>query len=120
MLLSVVRGVFGVVAPRLSVPIRLVPTVSAFIAQVTVTPNQTLPGTKILETAVGGLMTAALVTCVSAVVFGGGAWAFGERRANLTAAHLGRRLVEGGLLGSVVIGGAVALVNNAFHLGGGF
>jgi hypothetical protein len=119
MLIVVVRDVVGVVVPMLSVPARL-SAAAGVVAQVSVSPNESLPGTKVLETAVGGLMTAALITCVSAVVFGGGAWAFGERRANLTAAHLGRRLVEGGLLGAVVIGGAVALVNHAFGLGGGF
>jgi hypothetical protein len=98
---------------------RLFGRLTSALGQVQVSPNQSLPGTQTLENAVGGLMTAALVVCVAAIVFGGGAWAFGERRANVTAAHLGRRLVEGGLLGGLLIGGAVALVNHAFGLGGG-
>ena len=106
--------------PLLRAPGQLTGRVLALFGDVQVKPNQSLPGTQMLENAVGGLMTAALVVCVAAIVFGGGAWAFGERRANLTAAHLGRRLVEGGLLGGVLIGGAVALVNRAFGLGGGF
>ena len=119
MLLTVVQVTLGAVALVLSGPLRLATAAAGLVAQVNVAPNQSLPGTKVLETAVGGLMTASLVTCVAAVVFGGGAWAFGERRANVTAAHLGRRLVEGGMLGAVVIGGATALVNHAFGLGGG-
>ena len=90
------------------------------LADISITQNSSVPGTSKVESLVGGLMTLGLAGCVAAVVFGGAAWGFGERRANFTAAHHGRRLVEGGLLGAVAIGAAVALVNQAVGVGLGF
>lgn len=87
---------------------------------INISPNTQIPGTTKIESLVGGTMTLALAGAVLAVVAGGGAWAFGERRANFTTAHVGRRLVEGGLLGGVIIGGASALINQAFGIGVGF
>ena len=91
-----------------------------FLADIAITQNSSIPGTDKVESLIGGLMTLGLAGCVAAVVFGGAAWGFGERRANFTAAHHGRRLVEGGLLGAVAIGAAVALVNQAMGVGLGF
>lgn len=90
------------------------------LADIAITQNSSIPGTGKVESLIGGLMTLGLAACVAAVVFGGAAWGFGERRANFTAAHHGRRLVEGGLLGAVAIGAAVALVNQAMGVGLGF
>ena len=90
------------------------------LADISITQNSSIPGTSKVEGLIGGLMTLGLAGCVAAVVFGGAAWGFGERRANFTAAHHGRRLVEGGLLGAVAIGAAVALVNQAMGVGLGF
>ena len=90
------------------------------LADISITQNSSIPGTNKVESLIGGLMTLGLAGCVAAVVFGGAAWGFGERRANFTAAHHGRRLVEGGLLGAVAIGAAVALVNQAMGVGLGF
>ena len=90
------------------------------LADISITQNSSIPGTAKVEGLIGGLMTLGLAGCVAAVVFGGAAWGFGERRANFTAAHHGRRLVEGGLLGGVAIGAAVALVNQAMGVGLGF
>ena len=91
-----------------------------FLADIAITQNSSIPGTSKVESLIGGLMTLGLAGCVAAVIFGGAAWGFGERRANFTAAHHGRRLVEGGLLGAVAIGAAVALVNQAMGVGLGF
>jgi hypothetical protein len=65
------------------------------------------------------MMTVALVACVAGVVLAGATWAFAERRANVTVAHSARRFAEGALLGAILVGAAVALINNAFGLGAG-
>lgn len=87
---------------------------------ISISANNSIPGTANIEQLVGGLMTLGLAACVTAVVIGGAAWGFGERRANFTYAHSGRRLVEGGLIGGLAVGAAVALVNQAFGIGLGF
>jgi hypothetical protein len=90
------------------------------LGAISITQNSSIPGTAKLETLIGGLMTLALAACVAAVLAGGGLWGFGERRGNFAFAHQGRRLVEGGLIGGVVIGAAVTLVNQATNIGLGF
>ena len=118
-------GAFGLVAQKASGVVlgltgRVTGLAGRLLADISIAQNSSIPGTSKVESLIGGLMTLGLAGCVAAVVFGGAAWGFGERRANFTAAHHGRRLVEGGLLGAVAIGAAVALVNQAVGVGLGF
>jgi hypothetical protein len=98
----------------------VVAVLAAATPNLDVSPNNSIPGTSTIQSLIGGLEFLALLACVAAVVAGGGAWAWGQRQANITVAHHGRRLAEGGLIGGLLIGGAVLLVSQAFGFGQAF
>jgi hypothetical protein len=83
-----------------------------------INPNNKLPGTAQLAHLVGGLMTWVLIACVVAILAGAATWGFGSKMGHMGAAQHGRVMVLGGVVGALVAGAAVALVNFAFGVGG--
>jgi hypothetical protein len=88
------------------------------VPAVSIKPNSNLPGTSQLTSLIGGMMTWVLLACVVAILAGAAAWGFGARFGNYSSQQSGRMMVLGGVVGALVSGAAVALVNFGFHLGG--
>lgn len=88
------------------------------VPAVSVSPNNNLPGTSQLTQLIGGMMTWVLLACVVAVLAGAAAWGFGARFGHYGSQQSGRMMVLGGVVGALVAGAAVALVNFGFHMGG--
>ena len=84
---------------------------------VTMTPNQTLPGSNVLQDLSNGLGGWALIAAMAGVVIGAVTWAFGHYSQNYQQAYNGRRGVMVSALAAVLIGGAPHIIG--FFLGQG-
>lgn len=76
-----------------------------------------LPGGSAATKLVGGLMFYGLLACAAAIVLGVMAFTAGKILTNHYAGVTGRIAVLAGIIGAVLIGGCMTLVNWAFHLG---
>ena len=95
------------------------PTTAPASSRVSVSPDVTaLPGGSQLQQMVNGTAAFALIVLVGAVVVGAVVWAFGSAQANYQQIGGGKRTVVLAVMGSVIVGGAAALVNFFTALGG--
>ena len=92
--------------------------ITSLIATVTVTPNQSLPGTHTLLNLIGGLDTIVIFLAVAGVLISAGVMAVGSHSNNGRAADRGKT----GLIASIaaaIIAGAVSAIINFFVSTGG-
>lgn len=75
-----------------------------------------LPGAAAVDTIIGWTMYGALVACVLAIVVAGGMVALGNTSARPHVAERGKVTLLWSLVGAVIIGVAIPLVNRAFGL----
>jgi hypothetical protein len=75
-----------------------------------------LPGSAAVDTIIGWTMYGALVACVLAIVVAGGMVALGNTSARPHVAERGKVTLLWSLVGAVIIGVAIPLVNRAFGL----
>ena len=75
-----------------------------------------LPGAAAIDTIIGWTMYGALVACVLAIVVAGGMVAIGNTSARPHVAERGKVTLLWSLVGAVIIGVAIPLVNRAFAL----
>ena len=88
-------------------------------SRVSVSPDVSeLPGGSQLQQMVNATAAFALIVWVGAVVGGAVVWAFGSAQANYQQIGGGKRTVVLAVIGSVIVGGAAALVNFFTALGG--
>jgi hypothetical protein len=78
-----------------------------------------LPGSHELTSLLGGFLTVALVLCVFGIILSAVLMAIGHHSANSRAADRGRTGLIASLIGAVVCGAGVALINFAFSVGQG-
>ncbi|MGB8196687.1 MAG: DUF6112 family protein [Acidimicrobiales bacterium] len=76
-----------------------------------ISPNTSLPGTSLLQTAVGGLMTIVEYTLLAALLIAPLCWAWGSHTGNFNLSSRGRSAVVYILAAVVIVGSANALVN---------
>jgi len=84
-----------------------------------VDPNG-LPGGGAASKIVGGLMFYGLLACAAALVLGVMSFTAGKILTNHYAGATGRIAVLAGIIGAVLIGACMTLVNWAFNLGANF
>jgi len=114
-----VLAVAAMLAPLSAAPMAAAQTSEPAPGRVTVAPDVTaLPGGTQLQQLVNGAAAFALIVLVGAVVVGAVVWAFGSAQANYQQIGGGKRTVVLGVIGSVIVGGAAALVNFFTALGG--
>ena len=76
-----------------------------------VTPNSNgIPGISLLQSIVGGILTAGFVACVAGLVIASVCWALGSHQGNARLAISGRTGVLVSIAAAVLVGGADALV----------
>jgi hypothetical protein len=76
-----------------------------------VTPNSNgIPGIRLLQSIVGGILTAGFVACVAGLVIASVCWALGSHQGNARLAISGRTGVLVSIAAAVLVGGADALV----------
>ena len=76
-----------------------------------VTPNSNgIPGISLLQSIVGGILTAGFVACVAGLVIASVCWALGSHLGNARLAISGRTGVLVSIAAAVLVGGADALV----------
>ena len=76
-----------------------------------VTPNSNgIPGISLLQSIVGGILTAGFVACVGGLVIASVCWALGSHQGNARLAISGRTGVLVSIAAAVLVGGADALV----------
>jgi Family of unknown function (DUF6112) len=76
-----------------------------------ISPNTSLPGTSLLQTAVGGLMTIVEYTLLAALLIAPLCWAWGSHTGNFNLSSRGRSAVIYILAAVVIVGSANALIN---------
>jgi hypothetical protein len=76
-----------------------------------VSPNSNgIPGISLLQSIVGGILTAGFVACVAGLVIASVCWALGSHQGNARLAISGRTGVLVSIAAAVLVGGADALV----------
>ena len=75
-----------------------------------------LPGSQAIDTIISWAMYGALVACVLAVIIAGGMVAIGNTSARPHVAERGKVTLIWSLIGAVIVGVAIPLVNKAFSL----
>jgi len=75
-----------------------------------------LPGAQAIDTIISWAMYGALVACVLAVVIAGGMVAIGHTSSRPHVAERGKVTLVWSLIGAVIVGVAIPLVNKAFAL----
>jgi hypothetical protein len=83
------------------------------MAGITVTPNSSLPGTSMVQTAVGGLITVVEYLLLGSLVIAALSWAWGSHSGNTNLAYRGRSALFYVLFAAVVVGASNALINFA-------
>lgn len=84
------------------------------------TPKPTSPtagATAAANTIIGVVEWASIAVCLIALIIGGAMIGYGRLAESPHVAHRGRQAITSGLIGAVVIGGAVALIGFAFNAG---
>ncbi len=77
-----------------------------------------LPGAGAVTTILAWTLWGSLVLCAVAAIGSGGAMAAGSLSRNPALAERGKATLLWSVIGAVVVGSAIALVNGAFGLGG--
>ncbi|MDQ3461900.1 MAG: DUF6112 family protein [Actinomycetota bacterium] len=89
------------------------------LAQVSVTPDSgALPGGAQLQQIVNGIAAFALIVLVGATIGGAVWWAGSQAGGNYNGISAGKRMVLIAALGSIIVGGAAALINFFTAMGG--
>lgn len=84
-----------------------------------VTPSGSgLPGAGAATTILAWTLWGSLVVCAVAAIGSGGAMAAGSLSRNPALAERGKATLLWSVIGAIVVGSAIALVNGAFRLGG--
>lgn len=105
----------------MSVLLDLVPTIVPALVpmDIDITPNDDgLPGIAALRTIVGAVMTVALILSVLALLISAIVWGFGSNSSNPHLASRGKVGVLVSCAAAIITGGAVALINFFWNVGG--
>ena len=87
-------------------------------AQATGTPDASgMPGAKLVSQLVNWLMWVSLMASLGTVLYGAAMWRGGAKMGNSPRAEDGRNYVAGGVIGALLSGLAVTLVNTLFQVG---
>ncbi|MHB1763263.1 MAG: DUF6112 family protein [Acidimicrobiales bacterium] len=92
--------------------------VATGLPPITPTSGSGLPGQTLLTTIASDLMTFVLVLCLLGLLTSAGMIAIGHHSQNQRLADRGRSGAVAAVIGALVAGGAVAIINFAFTSGG--
>lgn len=90
--------------------------IAAALPPIAPDPNG-LPGGNQIVSILGGIMFYALISCAIGFLLGGGTWWGGTKTQHAGAVQLGRQAVTGAILGVILIGAMVAVLNWGFGFG---
>lgn len=112
------RGVGALSVFATSLMLSAAPAAAASVGGFTPKPSAPTAGaTATANTIIGVVEWGAIAVCLIALIVGGAMIGYGRVLEAPHVAHRGRQAITSGLIGAVVIGGAVALIGFAFNAG---